>query len=67
MFFAMPLLPTLASGVMPLRLVEAPFLLNGGASLSRALFLPRLILAESGVRCPYSDVAPNFYPAAIGV
>jgi hypothetical protein len=48
MFFAMSLLPALASGVMPLRLVETAFLLYAGASLLGALFLPRLILAGIG-------------------
>src|SRR6266540_222746 len=44
-FFAMSLLPALASAVMPLRLAETAFLLYGGASLLGALFVPRLILA----------------------
>jgi hypothetical protein len=44
MFFAMSLLPALASGVMPLRLVEPAFLLYAGGSLLGALFLPRLII-----------------------
>jgi hypothetical protein len=48
MFFAMSLLPALASGVMPLRLVESAFLLYAGASLLGTLFLPRLILAAIG-------------------
>jgi hypothetical protein len=48
MFFAMSLLPALASGVMPLRLVESAFLLYAGASLVGALLLPRLILAAIG-------------------
>jgi hypothetical protein len=43
MFFAMSLLPALASGVMPLRLVEPAFLLYAGGSLSSMLFLPRLL------------------------
>jgi hypothetical protein len=42
MFFAMSLLPALASGVMPLRLAESAFLLYAGASLLGALLLPRL-------------------------
>jgi hypothetical protein len=45
MFFAMSLLPALASGVMPLRLVEPAFLLYAGSSLLSILFLPRLIIA----------------------
>jgi hypothetical protein len=45
MFFAMSLLPALASGVMPLRLVEPAFLLYAGTSLLAALILRRLILA----------------------
>jgi hypothetical protein len=48
MFFAMSLLPALASGVMPLRLVEAAFLLYAGTSLLGALILRRLILAAIG-------------------
>jgi hypothetical protein len=44
MFLAMSLLPALASGVMPLRLVEPAFLLYAGGALVGALFLPRLIL-----------------------
>jgi hypothetical protein len=48
MFFAMSLLPALASGVMPLRLVEPAFLLYAGGSLVGALFLPRLILVLVG-------------------
>jgi hypothetical protein len=47
-FFAMSLLPALASGVMPLRLAETAFLLYLGASLLSVLFLPRLILAGIG-------------------
>jgi hypothetical protein len=43
MFFAISLLPALASGVMPLRLVEPAFLLYAGGSLSGMLFLPRLL------------------------
>jgi hypothetical protein len=46
MFFAMSLLPALASGVMPLRLVESAFLLYAGAALLGALLLPRLVLAR---------------------
>jgi hypothetical protein len=55
MFFAMSLVPALASGVMPLRLVEPAFLLYGGASLLGAMFLSRLILAAIGRsrrKCP---------------
>jgi hypothetical protein len=48
MFFAMSLLPALASGVLSLRLAEAAFLLYAGASLLGMLFLPRLILAAIG-------------------
>jgi hypothetical protein len=48
MFFAMSLLPALASGVMPLRLVETAFLLYGSASLLGALLLSRLIPAAIG-------------------
>jgi hypothetical protein len=44
MFFAMSLLPALASGVMPLRLVEPAFLLYAGGSLLGAVFVPRLII-----------------------
>jgi hypothetical protein len=44
MFFAMSLLPALASGVMPLRLVEPAFLLYAGASLLGAIYLPRLAI-----------------------
>jgi hypothetical protein len=44
MFLAMSLLPALASGVMPLRLVEPAFLLYAGGSLLATLFLPRLFL-----------------------
>lgn len=43
-FFGMSLLPALASGVMPLRLVEPAFLLYAGGSLVGAVFLPRLII-----------------------
>jgi hypothetical protein len=50
MFFAMSLLPALASGVMPLRLVEPAFLLYAGGSLLGMLFLPRLILIAIGRR-----------------
>jgi hypothetical protein len=48
MFFAMSLLPALASGVMPLRLVEPAFLLYAGTSLLGVLILRRLILAAIG-------------------
>jgi hypothetical protein len=48
MFFAMSLLPALASGVMPLRLVEPAFLLFVGGSVVGAHFLPRLIV--TGIR-----------------
>ncbi len=48
MFFAMSLLPALASGVMPLRLVEPAFLLYAGGSLLGVVFLPRFILARIG-------------------
>jgi hypothetical protein len=48
MFFAMSLLPALASGVMPLRLVEPAFLLYAGTSLLEVLILRRLILAAIG-------------------
>jgi hypothetical protein len=41
--FAMSLLPALASGVMPLRLVEPAFLLYGGGSLVSVLFFSRFI------------------------
>jgi hypothetical protein len=44
MFLATSLLPALASGVMPLRLVEPAFLLYAGGSLLAMLFLPRLFL-----------------------
>jgi hypothetical protein len=47
-FFAMSLLPALASGVMPLRLAEPAFLLYTGGSLLAALFLPHLILVAIG-------------------
>jgi hypothetical protein len=47
-FFAMSLLPALASGVMPLRLVEPAFLLYAGTSLLGLLILRRLILAAIG-------------------
>jgi hypothetical protein len=45
MFFAMSFLPGLASGVMPLRLVEFAFLVYAGSSLLVALFLRRVIRA----------------------
>jgi hypothetical protein len=45
MFFTMSVLPALASGVMPLRLVETAFLLYGGSSLLGTMFLSRLIPA----------------------
>jgi hypothetical protein len=48
MFLTMSFLPALASGVMPLRLVETAFLLYAGASLLGAMFLSRLILAAIG-------------------
>jgi hypothetical protein len=48
MFLAMSLLPALASGVMPLRLVEPAFLLYAGGSLAGILFLPRLVLVLVG-------------------
>ncbi len=48
MFFAMSLLPALASGVMPLRLVEPAFLLYASTSLLGVLILRRLILAAIG-------------------
>jgi hypothetical protein len=44
MFFALSFLPALASGVMPLRLVEFAFLLYAGCFLLVALLLRRLIL-----------------------
>jgi hypothetical protein len=44
MFFAMSLLPALASGVMPLRLVEPAFLLYAGGSLLAAVLLPPLVI-----------------------
>jgi len=48
MFFAMSFLPGLASGVMPLRLVEFAFLVYAGSSLLVALFLRRVIRAAVG-------------------
>jgi hypothetical protein len=48
MFFAMSLLPALASGVLSLRLAEPAFLLYAGASLLGMLFLPGLIPAAIG-------------------
>jgi hypothetical protein len=48
LFLTMSFLPALASGVMPLRLVETAFLLYAGASLLGAMFLSRLIRAAIG-------------------
>jgi hypothetical protein len=54
MFLAMSLLPTLTSGVMPLRLVEPAFLMYAGGSLVGIPFLARLILVLVGwVRAKY--------------
>src|SRR5262249_16701564 len=50
MFFAMSLLPALASGVMPLRIVETAFLLYMAGALVGILFLPRVILASPALQ-----------------
>jgi hypothetical protein len=48
LFFAMSLLPALASAVMPLRLVETAFLVYAVGPLLVMVFVPRLVLAAIG-------------------
>jgi hypothetical protein len=48
LFFAMSLLPALASAVMPLRLVETAFLLYAGGPLLAMVLVPHLVLVAIG-------------------